>query len=109
MSRWIENDAQWYEQRMLHCGCCGRLIAKHLLVADDGDQNVFCSEACEQLYRDYVLTERAQATGRRRRPAISAGTCSWWLPKNADTWNADYGAVYHLKEDPAGMAPHQRT
>jgi hypothetical protein len=59
MSRWIENDAQWYEQRMLHCGCCGRLIAKHLLVADaDGEQKIFCSEACEQLYRDYALPER---------------------------------------------------
>jgi hypothetical protein len=58
MSRWIENDAQWYEQRMLHCGCCGRLIAKHLLVSDDGEQKIFCSGACEQLYRDYVLAER---------------------------------------------------
>jgi hypothetical protein len=59
MSRWIENDAQWYEQRMLHCGCCGRLIAKHLLFADaDGEQKIFCSEACEQLYRDYALAER---------------------------------------------------
>ena len=58
MSRWIENDAQWYEQRMLHCGCCGRLIAKHLLVADDSEQKIFCSEGCEQLYRDYVLAVR---------------------------------------------------
>jgi hypothetical protein len=58
MSRWIESDAQWYEQRMLHCGCCGRLIAKHLLVADDSEQQIFCSEACEQLYRDYVLADR---------------------------------------------------
>ena len=24
---------------------------------------------------------------------------------DADTWNADYGVVYHLKEDPAGTAP----
>ena len=59
MSRWIENDTQWYEQRTVHCGCCGRLIAKHLLVADAaGEQKIFCSEACEQLYRDYVLVER---------------------------------------------------
>ena len=43
---------------MLHCGCCGRLIAKHLLVAADSEQKIFCSEACEQLYRDYVLAER---------------------------------------------------
>jgi len=65
MSGWIENDAPWYEQRMLHCGCCGRLIAKHLLVADiEGEQKIFCSAACEQLYRDYVLVER----GRNYRP-----------------------------------------
>jgi hypothetical protein len=64
MSRWIENDAQWYEQRMLHCGCCGRLIAKHLLVADDSEQKIFCSEGCERLYCDYVLAER----GRDYRP-----------------------------------------
>jgi hypothetical protein len=59
MSRWIENDAQWYEQRMVHCGCCGRLIAKQFLVAEiDGEQKLFCSEGCEQLYRDYALAER---------------------------------------------------
>ena len=27
---------------------------------------------------------------------------------DADTWNADYGVVYHLKEDPAGTAPQAR-
>jgi hypothetical protein len=70
MSQWIENDAQWYEQRMLHCGCCGRLIAKHLLVADiDGERKIFCSEGCEQLYRDYVLVER----GRDYVPPADAG------------------------------------
>jgi hypothetical protein len=26
----------------------------------------------------------------------------------ADTWNADYGVVYHLKEDPAGTAPQAK-
>jgi hypothetical protein len=30
-------------------------------------------------------------------------------PNDADTWNADYGVVYHLKEDPAGTAPRPRT
>lgn len=61
MSRWIENDAQWYEQRMVHCGCCGRLIAKRFLLADvDGEQKLFCSEGCEQLYRDYALVERGR-------------------------------------------------
>lgn len=65
MSRWIENDAQWYEQRMVHCGCCGRLIAKHFLVGEvEGEERIFCSEDCEQLYRDYVLPVR----GRDYRP-----------------------------------------
>lgn len=61
MAHWIENDAQWYEQRMVHCGCCGRLIAKHLLVAESaGETKTFCSEECEELYRDYLLTERGR-------------------------------------------------
>jgi hypothetical protein len=27
---------------------------------------------------------------------------------DTDTWNADYGVVYHLKEDPAGTAPQAK-
>jgi hypothetical protein len=27
---------------------------------------------------------------------------------DADTWNAHYGVVYHLKEDPAGTAPQAK-
>ena len=70
MSRWIENDAQWYEQRMVHCGCCGRLIAMHFLVTEiDGERALFCSEDCEQLYRDYVLSTR----GRSYRPPEDIG------------------------------------
>jgi hypothetical protein len=61
MSHWIENDAQWYEQRMVHCGGCGRLIAKHFLVSDvAGERKVFCSDDCEQIYRDYVIPERGR-------------------------------------------------
>ena len=69
MSRWIEHDAQWYEQRLVHCGCCGRLIAKHLLVADiDDERAIFCSEDCEDLYRSYVLPIR----GRNYHPPADA-------------------------------------
>lgn len=65
MARWIENDAEWYEQRMVHCGSCGRLIAKHFLLAEiEGESKIFCGEACEQLYRDYLIPER----GRDYRP-----------------------------------------
>ena len=61
MSHWIENDAQWYEQRMVHCGGCGRLIAKHFLVADvAGERPIFCSDDCEQVYRDYVVPARGR-------------------------------------------------
>ena len=31
MAEWRENDAQWYEERMLHCATCGRMIAKRYL------------------------------------------------------------------------------
>jgi hypothetical protein len=62
MSHWVENDAQWYEQWMVHCGGCGRLIAKHLLVSDvAGERKIFCSNDCEQIYRDYVIPERGPA------------------------------------------------
>ena len=27
---------------------------------------------------------------------------------DADTWNADYGIIYHLKEDPADTAPQAK-
>ncbi len=59
MVEWRENDAQWYEQRMLFCALCGRMIAKHYLQAEiDGHAQTFCSEACEALYRNYWLPER---------------------------------------------------
>jgi hypothetical protein len=59
MTHWIENDAEWFEQRLVHCGCCGRLIAMHFLVAEiDGTEHIFCSEDCAALYQSYVLPVR---------------------------------------------------
>jgi hypothetical protein len=55
MAEWRENDAQWYEERMLHCATCGRMIAKRYLA--EGSR-IFCSEGCLALYHDYVLVER---------------------------------------------------
>jgi hypothetical protein len=55
MAEWRENDAQWYEERMLHCATCGRMIAKHYL---SEEARIFCSEGCRELYHDYVLVER---------------------------------------------------
>jgi hypothetical protein len=61
MSRWLENDAQWYEQKMLYCDCCGRMIAKRYLETEmAGDTRTFCSEGCEQLYADYYLNVRGK-------------------------------------------------
>ncbi len=60
-SRWIESDAAWYEQRLVHCDCCGRLIAKHFLIAQiKGAERTFCSVDCEQLFRDYLLPVRGE-------------------------------------------------
>jgi hypothetical protein len=59
MAEWRENDAQWYEERMLHCGTCGRMIAKRYLTEDFAEgPKIFCSDGCLDLYRDYVLVER---------------------------------------------------
>ncbi len=59
MAEWRENDAQWYEERMLHCATCGRMIAKRYLSASvGGEVKIFCSEECRDLYQDYVLVER---------------------------------------------------
>ena len=61
MAEWRENDAQWYEERMLHCGACGRMIAKRYLSETVGDQaKILCSEECRDLYHDYVLVERGE-------------------------------------------------
>ena len=69
MAEWRENDAEWYEERMVHCAACGRMIAKHYLSEsfDDGAK-IFCSEECLDLYRDYVLVERGP--GYRPPPSI---------------------------------------
>ena len=59
MAEWRENDAQWYEERMLHCATCGRMIAKRYLSEDIADRvRMFCGEGCLELYGDYVLVER---------------------------------------------------
>jgi hypothetical protein len=68
--RWIENDAEWFEQRMVNCDCCGRLIAKHFLMAEiDGREQTFCGDACADLFASYVLPVR----GRDYRPPADAG------------------------------------
>ena len=70
MAEWRENDAQWYEERMLHCGTCGRMIARHYLsVPYETGPKIFCSEGCHELYGDYWLVER----GADYRPPANIG------------------------------------
>jgi hypothetical protein len=54
--RWIENDARWFELRMVYCDLCGRVIPKHLWRASvNGVTRTFCEPACEGLYQSYLL------------------------------------------------------
>jgi nitrogen fixation protein len=41
-------------------------------------------------------------------PYVYYGNAGAVETNDADTWNADYGVVYHLKEDPAGTAPQAK-
>jgi hypothetical protein len=67
---WVENDARWFEMRMLFCDLCGRIIPKYLWQVEiDGSVRTFCDEACERLYRDYVLAG-AGTTGGARTPSF---------------------------------------
>jgi hypothetical protein len=60
--RWVENDARWFETRMLYCDLCGRIIPKHLWQIElDGATRTFCDPACEALYRSYILGSGAPA------------------------------------------------
>jgi hypothetical protein len=62
MAVWMENDADWFEERMIHCGLCGRMIAKHFLQEHFPTGDVkFCSEDCLGLYHNYLLVERGEA------------------------------------------------
>jgi len=47
---------QVWETVVTPCECCGQVVAKQLWVAEvEGLERRFCSPACEQLYRTYVL------------------------------------------------------
>ena len=70
MAEWRENDAEWYEERMVHCATCGRMIAKRYLAeVSDLRTRIYCSEDCLALYHDYVLVER----GPGYRPTANIG------------------------------------
>lgn len=61
MAQWRENDAQWYEEKMLFCATSGRMIAKHFLAEEfEGQQRTFATEEDLELYKAYVLPERGE-------------------------------------------------
>jgi hypothetical protein len=67
--RWVENDARWFETRMLYCDLCGRIIPKHLWqIMLDGATRTFCDPACEALYRSYIQGARPAAERERAHP-----------------------------------------
>ena len=61
MAEWRENDALWYEEKMLFCATSGRMIAKHYLAERINDHTrTFATPEDLALYKDYVLVERGE-------------------------------------------------
>ena len=59
MAEWREDDAEWYEERMVHCSTCGRMIAKRFLAETSAlGTKIYCGEECLDLYHHYVLVDR---------------------------------------------------
>jgi len=60
MGHWEENPAKWYEQKMIYCSLCGRIIPKMFWIATVEDERyVFCEPDCENLYREYWLPSQS--------------------------------------------------
>jgi hypothetical protein len=62
--RWEPIVTQVWETVVTPCDCCGQVVAKSLWIAEvEGVERRFCSTACEELYRSYVLPKlRAGST-----------------------------------------------
>ena len=61
MAEWRENDALWYEEKMLFCATSGRMIARHYLAERINDHTrTFATAEDLELYKDYVLMERGE-------------------------------------------------
>ena len=59
MGRFEPIEPQVWETVVTPCECCGQVVARRLWVAEvDGAERRFCSPACEDLYRTYVLGRR---------------------------------------------------
>lgn len=70
---WVGNHPRWYEQRMVHCDLCGKIIPRDYWgVHENGKKLVFCDPDCEQLYREYWLpSQRPKAPKRPRARRVS--------------------------------------
>ena len=59
MGAWAPIEMQVWETSVTPCDCCGQVVARRLWVAEvEGAEHRFCSPACEDLYRAYVLPKR---------------------------------------------------
>jgi ribosomal protein L24E len=53
---WETLETAVWETNVTPCECCGQIVAKRLWTVDVGGRTMrFCSPACEELYRTYVL------------------------------------------------------
>lgn len=60
--RWVELTPAVWETVVKACECCGQVTARRLWVVDvEGTERSFCSQACEELYRSYVLPKTRTA------------------------------------------------
>ena len=58
MGVWVELTPQVWETVVTPCDCCGQVVAKRLWKVDvEGVERRFCSTACEDLYREYVIPQ----------------------------------------------------
>jgi hypothetical protein len=56
---WRPLNPQVWETVVTPCDCCGQVVAKQLWVVDvAGEEKRFCGPACEELYRDYVVSRK---------------------------------------------------
>ena len=54
--RWVELQPAVWETVVRACACCGQVTARRMWVVPvEGVERSFCSQACEELYRAYVL------------------------------------------------------
>jgi hypothetical protein len=56
---WRSLNPQVWETVVTPCDCCGQVVAKQLWVVEvAGEERRFCGPACEELYRDYVVSRK---------------------------------------------------